>query len=192
MLLRMRTITLSVIALLISASLIYVSTSFRENQEIGQDNFKIPTPLRTPSPRIPTPYPETKPFTARDIIDGVNDIREERGLNRLNENEALNGVALVRARQILDDDDFSHGPEGASYFVPILDRSNYADYLAAGENLAIQYDSHEEIIDAWMKSPTHRDNILLAGYEDTGVSVVEGEFEGNFILAVVQLFGAKK
>jgi hypothetical protein len=44
---------------------------------------------------------------------------------------------------------------------------------------------------AWMKSPTHRANILARQYEDVGFSVAEGKLQGEDTILIVQEFGAR-
>jgi hypothetical protein len=46
-------------------------------------------------------------------------------------------------------------------------------------------------MDAWMKSPTHRDNIVSKNYEDIGVAVAVGKINGQETTIVVQLFGKR-
>ena len=69
-----------------------------------------------------------------------------------------------------------------------IKQSGYA-YKAAGENLAINFTDAKEQQSAWMKSQTHRDNILNAQYQETGVAVIEGKIKGKNALVTVQLFG---
>ena len=53
------------------------------------------------------------------------------------------------------------------------------DYSYAGENLAMDFHSAEKMEDAWMKSPTHRANILNEKYKDIGVAVKAGNQHGG-------------
>ena len=44
-------------------------------------------------------------------------------------------------------------------------------------------------VNAWMNSPTHRENILNSNYEEIGIGVVEGNLAGVDTTIIVQFFG---
>jgi regulator of replication initiation timing len=46
-----------------------------------------------------------------------------------------------------------------------------------------------DLLDAWMNSPGHRANILNSKYEEIGIAVLKGEFEGKTTWLAVQEFG---
>jgi hypothetical protein len=62
-------------------------------------------------------------------------------------------------------------------------------YRYAGENLARDFSSASSAVDAWMNSPSHRDNILNGNYKDVGIGVVEGNLGGADTTIIVQFFG---
>lgn len=62
-------------------------------------------------------------------------------------------------------------------------------YLYAGENLAIHFTDSEDVIDAWMNSPTHRANILNTRFTEMGIATAQGSYQGRATIFVVQLFG---
>ena len=64
-------------------------------------------------------------------------------------------------------------------------------YRYAGENLARDFTQSEDIVDAWIASSSHRENLLSQRYEDIGVAVVEGNLKGINTILVVQMFGTK-
>jgi hypothetical protein len=84
---------------------------------------------------------------------------------------------------------FAHvGPQGESALT-IATSVGYA-HLALGENLALGlYTGDEGVVDAWMKSPGHRENILDTHYTQIGVAVRKGTFEGESTWIAVQVFG---
>jgi uncharacterized protein YkwD len=45
------------------------------------------------------------------------------------------------------------------------------DWAAYGENIARGQDSPAELVDDWMNSPSHRENILTCGYREVGVGL---------------------
>lgn len=122
------------------------------------------------------------------VIELANRARAERGQPALVESKELTAAARAKADDMIKNDYFAHtSPSGKDpwYWVK---RSGYA-YRAAGENLAINFTDAKEQQNAWMKSRTHRDNILNAQYQETGVAVVEGKIKGKNALVTVQLFG---
>ena len=59
----------------------------------------------------------------------------------------------------------------------------------AGENLAVNFVDSGDVVNAWMASVDHRDNILNADFTEIGVGVAKGVYEGRQALFVAQLFG---
>src|SRR3989338_446082 len=51
------------------------------------------------------------------------------------------------------------------------------------------FKNSQDVVDAWMASPDHRDNILNNQYMDIGVSAKRGMFEGREVWIAVQHFG---
>jgi hypothetical protein len=83
---------------------------------------------------------------------------------------------------------FSHySPDGVSPW-HWFGEAGYV-YTYAGENLAIHFNDSTEVVEAWMDSPTHRDNIINLLYKEIGVGTAKGKFDGYDTVFVVQLFG---
>ena len=55
------------------------------------------------------------------------------------------------------------------------------NYRTAGENIAQGQRTPGEVMDAWMKSPGHRENILKAEYDSIGVGEVNKTWTQMFI-----------
>ena len=133
---------------------------------------------------------------ASDITPGAvlrltNEARKKEGLSELRQNEALSQAALAKAKDMFKNDYFAHtSPEGVTPWHWIK-RSGYS-YTLAGENLAINYDTASAQQKAWMKSPTHRANILHKDYQEMGVAVVEGKIDGKEARVTVQVFAKPK
>src|SRR5262249_8899486 len=47
------------------------------------------------------------------------------------------------------------------------------------------------VVDAWMASPSHRDNLMKPTYREVGFAVVNGNLLGEDTTLVVQMFGTK-
>ncbi|MBP9760108.1 MAG: hypothetical protein KBD24_01940, partial [Candidatus Pacebacteria bacterium] len=61
---------------------------------------------------------------------------------------------------------------------------------AVGENLALgDFTSNKGVVDAWMKSPGHRANILASKFTEIGIATGKGMHKGRNVWLVVQAFG---
>lgn len=123
------------------------------------------------------------------LIELTNQERESLGINPLRENSQLAKAALLKAQDMIAKDYFSHqSPEGIAPWFWFRE-ADY-DYEKAGENLGIGFLDSEEIYQAWYSSPSHKANLLNSNFQDIGIAVLRGEFEGNETTVVVQLFGS--
>jgi hypothetical protein len=66
------------------------------------------------------------------------------------------------------------------------------EYQVAGENLARDFGTTPDMMEAWMASPTHRANIVNPKYTEIGIAVIDGVFQGYETTLVVQMFGKPK
>lgn len=130
--------------------------------------------------------------SAQRILELTNDLRRQYGLPPLKENPLLKEAAQKKALDMIQNKYFAHySPAGISpwYFI---EKSGY-NYHYAGENLAMNFLDSEEVVRAWINSPTHRDNLLNQKYEEIGIAVVSGDITGDNIskIVVVQMFGSQ-
>lgn len=124
----------------------------------------------------------------KKIIELTNEERKKAGLSEVVENEALAKAAQLKAENMFEENYWAHfAPSGKSPWDFIL--SSGYKFTYAGENLAKNFYTSEDVVRAWMNSPTHRDNLLNSKYHDIGIAVVEGNLNGQKTLLVVQEFG---
>lgn len=131
--------------------------------------------------------------SSQEIFHLTNETRQQFGLSPLKENPLLNQAAQYKAADMLKNSYFSHySPTGISPWYWI-EQAGY-DYYYAGENLAMNFLDSKEVIQGWFNSPTHRDNLLNANYQEMGIAVISGDFnnEGINRILVVQLFGSPR
>lgn len=127
----------------------------------------------------------TTSVSATEIVALTNLERTKAGKETLNPNSQLEEAALAKAVDMIERGYFDHvDPEGRGSWTLIED--NGYSYQHAGENLARNFNTSEKVVDGWMGSEGHKENILKDVYSDTGVAVVETESE----VYIVQLFAS--
>jgi len=127
-------------------------------------------------------------ITPEKIVEYTNQERARLGLAPLELNQKLSQGAQLKAGDMFAFDYWAHespsGREPWEFF-----REVDYDYRVAGENLARDFMNADDVVQAWMESPTHRDNIVNSKYKEIGVAVVDGTLEGIKTTLVVQFFG---
>lgn len=127
-------------------------------------------------------------ISVTELVADTNQARQEQGLEPLAINSALNRAAYAKAQDMLQADYWAHvSPSGVTPWKWLADQQY--DYNSAGENLAKNYPTAQATVDAWMASPTHRDNILKAQYKEVGFAVVDGILGGKNTTLVVAYYG---
>ena len=129
-------------------------------------------------------------ITKDNVIELVNESRRVENISPLIENEILKNIAEDKLEDMIKNSYFAHtSPSGINPWYWFS--QNKYDYKYAGENLAINFMTVEKQHEAWMKSETHRKNIMNPNYEEIGVAVAAGEINGQVSLVVVQEFGTQ-
>lgn len=123
------------------------------------------------------------------IISLTNLQRQTHGVTTLQPNEKLAAAAEAKGQDMLQFGYWDHfSPSKRAPWGFILE-AGY-EYHYAGENLAKDYYTSETLVDAWMDSPTHKENLLNKNYKDIGIAIVEGELNGRDTILIVQMFGS--
>jgi len=130
----------------------------------------------------------------QQVIDLVNQERTSRGLTALKYSEGLTRAARYQAADMSQDNYFSHDTKDRARGQLVTkcgpwDRiSNY--YSGAnGENAAAGYSSPAAVMQGWMKSSGHKDNILNPSTRAIGVGFYQGS--GDYHYYWVQDFGTQ-
>ena len=133
-------------------------------------------------------FAEAAGFEAADIIALANADRAKEGLASLSENAKLSAAARNKAEDMLKNDYFAHtSPKGVTPWAWV--KQEGYQYKAAGENLAINFTDVKEQHRAWMKSASHRANIMNVKYQEIGIAVVKGKIDGKESIVTVEFFG---
>lgn len=104
--------------------------------------------------------------TEDELLTFINNERISAGLAPLSADKELAEAARVRAKECSEK--FSHTrPDGTDYYT--VSDAVYGENLAVAED----YNTLEEVVKAWMASPSHRANVLYAKSTKTGFSTYE-------------------
>jgi hypothetical protein len=118
----------------------------------------------------------------------TNEVRVNNSLSLLIQNEKLSRAAEEKAKDMFANNYWSHySPIGKTPWDFIITQDYKYDF--AGENLAKNFLFSNNVIDAWMNSPTHRQNILRREFTEVGFAKVDGILNGEETTIIVQLFG---
>lgn len=125
-------------------------------------------------------------ITVEKLYQLTNREREQRSLSALTYNELLSKAAHHKAQDMFNKNYWAHyGPDGTTPWNLILQEGYQYEY--AGENLAKNFLFSEGVIQGWMDSKTHKENILRSEYSDVGFAIVHGILNGEQTTLVVQI-----
>lgn len=125
------------------------------------------------------------------IADLTNLTRISHGLDPLELSPTLSSAAQARVNDMAEKDYFAHiSPDGKTPWQWFWESGYY--FLYAGENLAVNFADSEDIVQAWMDSRGHRDNLLNSKFTEIGIAIASGFYEGRESIYVVQLFGTPR
>jgi uncharacterized protein YkwD len=119
-----------------------------------------------------------------EVIRLVNLERTSVGLHPLFRNNSLTNAARAHNQDMIANNFFDHiGSDGSTPaqracvhgFVPYWGSTCYV-----GENIAAGYNTPASVVNGWMNSPGHRDNILNATYREIGVGHDTGGSWGHY------------
>lgn len=108
-------------------------------------------------------YQQKKSLEGQQPIDSykvyvlINDYRASQGLKLLRWNPEMCGFAKKRLNDVYTDWSHNH----------FLEAKNYYNYVKAGENLAKDQWTEKEMVDSWISSPSHLENIIEPKFTDT-------------------------
>jgi len=149
----------------------------------AEKEISLPPPLRAVE-EVPEAF-----LTQAGVIQWTNLQREKYGLPPLKENTKLNVSAQLKIQDMFEKQYFSHYSPTGEGVGDLVEITGY-EFIAIGENLALgNFQNDEVLVQGWMESPGHRANILNDRYQEIGVSVQKGLFEGKSTWLAVQHFG---
>jgi len=127
-------------------------------------------------------------ITPDKVIELTNQKRAENGLPPVKLNSQLNEAARRKAADMFAFNYWAHSSPSGRRPWDFFNEVGYR-YIYAGENLARDFMNSSEVVEAWMHSPSHKDNIVNSHYQEIGLAVVNGTLSGVETTLVIQLFG---
>lgn len=125
------------------------------------------------------------------MINLTNRNRLQSGAQALQTNISLTRAAQMKAEDMAGRGYFSHeGPNGETPW-EWFEKASY-NFTHAGENLAINFIDSEDVVDAWMRSETHKKNIVNSSFTEIGIGTAKGHYQGREAVFVVQFFGTPR
>ncbi len=118
----------------------------------------------------------------RGVLKLVNKERTNAGLEPVSTFQKLQSACNIRVKELAQLFDHQR-PDGSICFTA-LDKKKIG-YMAAGENIAAGQPSPADVMESWMNSPGHRQNILSGNFQHMGVGYSAG---GSYGTEWVQLF----
>ena len=154
-------------------------------KEIIEANSQLPNPdLIYPNQKINIPSIDQTKGVETAVLSLVNQQRQNQGLKPLQMDWELQRVARTKACDMAQKGYFSH--TSPTYGSPFDMMKQFGiTFKSAGENIAQGQRTPQEVMDAWMKSQGHRENILKPDFTHIGVGYCQ---QGNHW---VQMFISK-
>ncbi len=153
--------------------------------QIKQDfeRISMPAPLRNDSDA------EGGTLTRAGVIAETNRHRTAGSVSAVKENQTLDKAAEIKLNDMFERQYFAHESPIGEGPAEVAAKAGYA-YVVIGENLALgNFSGDVELVQGWMDSPGHRENIMNVGYLEIGVAVGRGMYEGKLTWLAVQEFG---
>ena len=109
-----------------------------------------------------------------EIMELINNHRINKGLNPLEDHNTVKAVAFTHTDYMIEVANVSHD----NFFQRKQSLQANANANIVSENVAYGFSSAEAVVNAWINSPSHRDNIE-GDYTDFDVSAEQNN-EGNW------------
>jgi uncharacterized protein YkwD len=149
---------------------------------VGMIYFGAPTP-DGPLP-APSPMPRPQDTKAEQLVAAHNHQRKQHDIGPLTLEPSLARAAQAHAEECARRGVLSHEGQDGSSPPARARRAGYASGYV-GENIAMGYPSVESVVQGWMRSAGHRQNILNTHYSDVGFGYADSS-KGAYWVA---LFG---
>ncbi|CAH2574454.1 hypothetical protein PRNO82_03814 [Planktothrix rubescens] len=115
----------------------------------------------------------------QQVLNLTNDFRSQNGLRPLTLNTKLNAAAQEQSQDMAQQDFFNHiGLDGSTPATRAQDQGYTFSFI--GENIGAGYQTPEEVVQGWIDSPGHRENLLNPNYAEIGIGYFYLENDTGF------------
>lgn len=150
--------------------------------------FSLVALSKHPIPQLSNVLGFATDISSQKLLELTNQERAKQNLQPLSYNSKLAIAAQKKAADMFTHDYWAHySPQGRTPWDFVLDSGYSYEYV--GENLAKNFLFSNNVVTAWMNSPTHRENIIKPEYTEVGFAVVNGVLAGEETTLVVQMLG---
>lgn len=131
-----------------------------------------------------------EPYDKDKIVSATNVQRKSSAaLPPLSQSPILDAIAKRRVLDMQQNGYFSH-ESPTSYGADDMAKYFRYRYIRFGENIALgNFGSEFEIVQAWMKSKGHKDNMLSPKFREIGIASGPEIYQGHSAIVIVQVFG---
>lgn len=156
--------------------------------EIIQANPSVKNPAMIyPNQKLNIPNIDNVKNVEEEVLTLVNQERSKIGLKPLQMDWELSRVARMKSQDMAQKNYFSH--TSPTYGSPFDMMKQFGiNFRTAGENIASGQQTPKEVMESWMNSQGHRENILKPDYTHLGVGYYRG---GSYGHMWTQMFIAK-
>ena len=109
-----------------------------------------------------------------EILELINEHRITNGLSALNDHGTIKAVAFTHTDYMIEVDNVSHD----NFFQRKQSLQDNANAVLVSENVAYGFSSAESVVNAWLNSDSHRENIE-GNFTDFDISAEQNE-EGKW------------
>lgn len=128
-------------------------------------------------------------LSSAGVFIWTNTQRILNGVPAVIRNNLLDEVSVNKVADMFERQYFAHAAPTGEEVGDVATDFGY-EYILIGENLALgDFESSQILVQAWMDSPGHRENMLNKRYDEIGIAVGKGNFEGKETWLAVQSFG---
>lgn len=125
-------------------------------------------PAQKPAANTPAQTSSEVSQFEKQVIDLINAERTKQGLKALQTDNQLSKVAGLKSQDMNDKNYFDHN--SPTYGSPFDMMKQFGvSYSYAAENIAMGQRTPQEVVQAWMNSQGHRQNIMNPNFTHTGV-----------------------
>lgn len=134
------------------------------------------------------PVPVRDTITVQGVLDETNRARYDNDLPSLAFSSLLTHAAQAKAEDLCAHNYWSHvSPNGVEPW-KFIKAAGY-DYWFAGENLGRDFYDAKALVNSWLASPAHKENIVGSNFKEMGIAMIDCNNRGQYTKLVVQMFG---